>query len=206
MKIKKGVFTKSIVLSLAKASASVRLSVVLLLLLTPLAGAADKQVLRGHVPAAVTALAPVERLPASKHLPLAIKLPLRNPTVLKQLLGEIYDATGPNYQQYLTPVQFAERFGPTEQDYEAVIAFAKTNGLKVIGTHPNRAVLDVEGAVADIEKAFHINLRVYQHPKETRTFYAPDVEPSLDLAAPVLHVSGLDNYIVPRPMASKQRL
>ena len=37
----------------------------------------------------------------------------------------------PNYHHYLTPEQFTERFGPTEQDYQAVIAFAKANGLTV---------------------------------------------------------------------------
>ena len=42
-------------------------------------------------------------------------------------------------------------------------------------------------------------MHVYQHPTEARTFYAPDAEPSLDLAVPVLGISGLDNYALPRP-------
>ena len=42
-------------------------------------------------------------------------------------------------------------------------------------------------------------MRVYQHPVEARTFFAPDVEPSLDLDTPVLAISGLDNYVRPRP-------
>ncbi len=53
--------------------------------------------------------------------------------------------------------------------------------------------------MANIEKSFHLTMRVYQHPTEARTFYAPDVEPSLDLAVPVLHINGLDNYAVPHP-------
>ena len=60
-------------------------------------------------------------------------------------------------------------------------------------------MLDVEGSVADIEKTLHVNMRVYQHPKEARTFYAPDAEPSLDLAVPVLGISGLNDYWRPRP-------
>ena len=71
--------------------------------------------------------------------------------------------------------------------------------MTVTGTHPNRVVLDVNGAVTDIEKVFHVTMRVYRHPTEARTFYAPDVEPSLDLAVPILHVSGLDNYSRPHP-------
>ena len=90
-------------------------------------------------------------------------------------------------------------FGPKEQDYEAIIAFANANGLTVAGKHPNRMLLDVSGSVADVEKAFHVKMLVYPHPTEARTFYAPDVEPSLDLAVPVLRIAGLDNYVVPHP-------
>ena len=40
-------------------------------------------------------------------------------------------------------------------------------------------VLDVSGTAADIERAFHVTLRTYRHPTEARTFFAPDVEPSV---------------------------
>jgi subtilase family serine protease len=90
-------------------------------------------------------------------------------------------------------------FGPTEQDYQALTDFATAHGLTVTGRHPNRVLLDVQGAVADVERDLHVTMRVYQHPTEARTFYAPDVEPSLDVAVPVLHISGLSNYVVPHP-------
>jgi len=60
-------------------------------------------------------------------------------------------------------------------------------------------VLDVSGAVGDIERALHVKFQVYQHPTENRTFFAPDTEPSLDLTTPILGISGLDNYAPPRP-------
>ena len=164
---------------------------------TATAPAAARQALHGHVPAAVQGQATLARLDASKHLGVAIGLPLRNSDELADLLRQLYDPASPNYRQYLTPEQFAERFGPTEADYQAAIDFAKSNGLTVACTHPNRVVLDVEGAVTNIETAFHVTMRVYQHPTEARTFFAPDAEPSLDLAVPVLHISGLDNYSLP---------
>src|SRR5207302_3310399 len=55
------------------------------------------------------------------------------------------------------------------------------------------------GSVANIQKAFHLKLLLYQHPKESRAFYAPDVEPSLELSVPVLHIGGLENYVLPHP-------
>ncbi len=179
------------------------LSVALLLVHATPARAAQRQVLRGHVPAAAAHLAPVGRLPAATRLDLVMALPLRNQEALTNLLRQIYEPGGPRYRHYLTPDQFTKMFGPTEQDYRALLAFAKSNGLTVTGTHSDRTLLDVRGTAADIEKAFHVAMRVYRHPTESRTFYAPDVEPSLDLAVPVLAVIGLDNYLAPRPLAHR---
>ncbi|MFZ0827299.1 MAG: protease pro-enzyme activation domain-containing protein, partial [Verrucomicrobiia bacterium] len=161
--------------------------------------AAPLQVMRDLVPAAVARLQSVGKLAGTNQLNLAIGLPLRNQEVLTNLLQQIYDPASPEYHHYLTPEQFAERFGPTEQDYRTVIAFAKANGLRVTGTHPNRMLVDVSGSAATIEKAMHVTLRVYPHPTEHRSFYAPDVEPSADLSVPILSISGLDNYSLPRP-------
>ena len=161
--------------------------------------------MRGHVPAAVTRLhlQPLGRLLATNRLNLAIGLPLRNQQALNNLLQQIYDPASPNYRHYLTPEQFTEQFGPTETDYQAVVAFMESKGLTVTYRHPNRVVLDVNGSVADIEKAFHVGIQVYQHPTEARTFYTPDVEPLLDLTVPILHISGLDNFAVPHPASLK---
>jgi hypothetical protein len=165
-----------------------------------------KQLLHGHVPPAVAQfhLQPLSRLPVTNRLNLAIGLPLRNQPALDKLLSEIYDPASTNYHRYLTPEQFAAQFGPAEQDYQSLIHFAQTNGLTVTATYPNRVLLDVSGNAATVEKVFHVTLSVYQHPTENRTFYAPDAEPSIDFSVPVLHVSGLDNFSMPRPASLKK--
>ncbi len=143
------------------------------------------------------------RLASSQQLDLALGLPLRNQDELNRLVQELYDPASTNYHRYLTPEQFAERFGPTEADYQKLMAFAKANNLAVTATHPNRTLLDVKGTAADVEKACRVSLRLFQHPTEARAFYAPDAEPSLDLDIPVLAISGLDNYVIPHPMDLK---
>ena len=161
------------------------------------------QRLHGNIPAGVERLPALERLDGSSQLKLAIGLPLRNREALTHLLHDLYNPSSPRFHQYLTADQFARQFGPTEEDYQGVVRFARAHGLTVTGTHPNRTLVDVSGAVADIETAFHLRLRVYQHPTEARRFYAPDAEPMLDLDIPVLSISGLDNFILPRPMNLK---
>jgi len=159
--------------------------------------------LRGHVPAVVSRLQSNGHLSSATEMNLAIGLPLRNQEALSNLLQQLYDPSSPNYRHYLTPDEFTARFGPTEQDYQKVVAFAQAAGLTVTKTHGNRMLVDVSGKASDIEKAFHVTLRTYRHPTESRDFFAPDAEPSVSADVPVLHISGLDDYFQPRPMLHK---
>lgn len=167
-------------------------------------GAGQRQALHGHMPAVVKGLKALHRLPGTNRLELSFGLPLRNREALTNLLQQLYDPASPQYRQYLTPEQFADRFAPTEQDYQAVKDFARSKGLAVTGTCVNRTLLQVNGPVADIERAFYVNLKVYQHPKEARAFYSPDAEPSLDLPVPLLSICGLDDLDLPRPMGLRK--
>lgn len=166
---------------------------------SPLPAYASQQILQGHVPSITKRLIPIGRLESDRRLDLAVGLPLRNREQLTNLLHQLYQPSNPNFRHYLKPDQFATSFGPSQEDYQAVIDFAKSHGLTVKQTHSNRTLLDVNGSVADIERAFHVHMRVYQHPTEARTFFAPDAEPTLDLTTPVLAISGLDDFVTPRP-------
>jgi subtilase family serine protease len=170
------------------------------------AQSSPRTVLTGHVPKAVAHLQPAGRLEGSQRLRLAIGLAPRDEPGLDSFLQQLYDPASPNYRRYLTLGQLTERFGPTEHDYQALIEYAKASGLTVTRQFPHRVVLDVEGAVADIETAFQVTLRTYRHPEEPRLFYAPDAEPSLALAVSVLHISGLDNYTLPHPKQKHRSL
>ena len=132
---------------------------------------------------------------------LAIGLPLRDPAGLDAFIAQLYDPASPNYRQYLTPQELADRFGPTEQDYEAVKEFARSNGLAAVYAAFNNRdmVLDVTGPSAAVEKALHITLHTYQHPTEGRQFFAPDTEPTVDTGLPVADIEGLSDYSKPHP-------
>ena len=163
----------------------------------PSAPADPLQTLSGHVPAAVANLQPTGRPAATNRLHLAVALAPRNRDALEQLLKDQQDPQSASYHQYLSLEEFTKRFGPTQQDYQKALDFAHSNGLKVSGTYSNRIILDMEGAVPDVEKALHVTIRTYRHPTENREFYAPDTEPMLDLSVPLLNITGLDNYHVP---------
>ena len=162
----------------------------------------QRHVLSGHVPVAVTNSRVTGALAPEQQLRLAIGLPLRNQPALDALLAEIADPSSPQYHRYLTAARFADEFGPAEADYQALIQYCEARGLTVSGVHPNRMVLDVAGDVSQVESAFHVKLKTYRHPVRG-SFYAPDREPSIDADVEVLDISGLDNFVLPRPMNLK---
>jgi kumamolisin len=133
-----------------------------------------------------------------------IVMALSHAADLKNFVQAVSDPSSPSYRHYVTVSQFTERFGPSQDDYDALIRFAQANGFTVLGGSRDSMDLQLKGSVADIEKAFHTTLGVYQHPTENRTFYAPDREPTVDLPFQLWHISGLDNYSIPRPMLVKR--
>ena len=182
----------------------IRLVIAALMFVSVFLPAAERRILHGHVPPAVSHLQPLAPVPGSQPMELALTLPLRNTEALDTLLQQLYDPANPTYRRFLTPEQFTQRFGPTEQDYQKVIGFARSHGLIINGIHPNRAVLDIRGPVANIEQAFRLKMRVYRHPAENRTFFSPDTEPSVDPDLPIQAISGLNDFVLPRPMNLKR--
>ncbi len=159
----------------------------------------QRTLLPGHLPVVVPGLQPLGRLDGSTRLKLSINLPLRNRDALTNLIEQLYDPASPLYHHYLTPEEFDGRFGPTEQDYQAVIAWATSSGFTITARHPNRMLLEVSASVTDIERSLQVTMRTYAHPTESRTFFAPDTEPSVEAGIPISYIGGLNNFARPHP-------
>jgi subtilase family serine protease len=188
-----------------------RVSVFLLTVVAIVSGAAivsqaQQSLLTRHVRDAVLSKqAPlVGHLPATQSMRLVLVLPHRNQAGLDDFLKEVYDPSSASYRKFLTVEEFTARFGPSQEDYDSLIQFAKANGLTVVKTSRNRMNVDVTGPVASIEKALHVTMGLYQHPTESRTFFAPDREPTTDTGMQLWAIGGLDNYSTPKPMFTRR--
>src|SRR5580658_8519332 len=159
------------------------------------------QVLHNHVRLAVAngRAARVGSVPNNQHLRLAIMLPLRNQNELTSLLKRLYDRSNPDYRHFLTVSQFTEQFAPTKRDYQAVVKFARSKGFTVTHAPANRMLVHLYGTVSQVNKAFHVTMTNYRHPTESRVFYSPDREPSLELSVTVAHIASMNNFSLPRP-------
>ena len=170
-----------------------------------IAEAATRVTLVGHIPPHVKATSRVGLMEPTKEMRLVIGLPLRDHAKLKQRLKEISDPKSPDYRHYLTPEKFRELYSPSERDYERVLGFAKEKGLRVNRTYANRVVIDVRAPVATIQKAFDVDLIEYKRADGT-IFHAPSREPSVERDVPILHISGLNDFIRPHPNYRVTRL
>jgi subtilase family serine protease len=146
----------------------------------------------------------IGHLPATQTLRFDMVLPLRDRAGLQSFLQEVQDRTSPSYHQFLTPQEFTARFGPSQEDWDALVAFAKASGFEVVGGNRDGRDLWLTGTVANIEKAFHVRMNLYQDPVDSRTFFAVDREPTVDLPFPLWHISGLDNDSKPHPLYVKK--
>jgi subtilase family serine protease len=154
-----------------------------------------RQQLKGHLTPEMSKAPLGARLTPTTQLTFTVGLVIPNNAELDQLAEQISDPQSPLYRKYLTPEQFADRFGATRANYRSVVDWAQSNHLTAT-THRNRLVVTVTGAVADIESA--LNVHLYNRSRADGTqFYAPDVEPSIKLSVPVEHIGGLDDFSRP---------
>lgn len=128
-------------------------------------------------------------VPDSQQIDLAIGLPMRNEEQLTQFVSEVSNPQSSCYRHYLTLDQLTAAFGPTQADYQSLIDWCSAVGLTITATYPNRLLLDVSGSAAVVNRAFCMTLYSYSFP--TGLGYAPNQQPTLNLALPVDGVEGL---------------
>jgi subtilase family serine protease len=183
-----------------KLGGSLLVFVALVALASIVCQAQSKTFLSSHVPGPVLngEAKLVGQLPATQTLHFDIVLAMRHRAALEEFLHEVYDPTSPAYRHFVTPKEFTARFGPSQNDYDSLIAFAKASGFTVTGGSRDSMDVQFTASVASIEQAFHVSIGLYQDPTENRTFFSPDREPTADLPMQLWHVSGLDNYLIPK--------
>jgi subtilase family serine protease len=168
---------------------------------------AQSQLLTKHVRDAVVngQAQLIGHLPANQTLRFDIVLPLRDRAGLQSFLQELYDPSSASFHQFLKPQEFTARFGPSQENWDALVAFAKASGFEVVGGTRDSRDLWLTGTVANIEKAFHVTLGLYQDLADNnRQFFAVDREPTVNLPFQLWHITGLDNDSKPHPLYVKK--
>src|SRR5947209_1026372 len=113
---------------------------------------------------------------------------------LDRLLSEQQDPASPNYHRWLTPDEYAQRFGVSEADLNAITAWLQQQGLTIISVARGRNWIAFDGSAAQIEAAFQTELRQYTSDGETH--FANSVEPSVPkaFAGVISGIHGLNDF------------
>lgn len=94
-------------------------------------------------------------------------------------------------RQYLSREQLAEMRGALAKDVADVEAFAKSYGLEVADTDTAARTMTLRGKLADLEKAFGVELRNYRDGAALFRDYAGSISLPAEVAPAVQAVLGL---------------
>jgi hypothetical protein len=82
-------------------------------------------------------------------------------TALEQFMAEQKDPSSPNFHHWLTPEQFGQSYGPSDQDVAAVTAWLQSHGFVIDNVSVGRVTIEFSGTAAQVASAFHTEIHNY---------------------------------------------
>ena len=113
---------------------------------------------------------------------------------LAQLLADQHTPGSPDYHRWLTPEQYAQRFGVSDADIGQISGWLQSQGLTVVSTARARNWIAVSGTAVQVESAFATQL--HQYLVDGETHFANASEPSVPtaFAGVVRSIQGLTDF------------
>jgi len=121
-------------------------------------------------------------------------------TGLNTLLEEQQDPLSPNYQKWLSPEEFADRFGLSPNDVSEIVSWLHSHGFTVDEVARTRRWVSFTGTAEQVESAFQT--RIHEYSVEGENFYANSIDPAVPpaFANVILGFRSLNNFrMKPRP-------
>ena len=132
--------------------------------------------------------------PAETQIQVTVYLRSKDPGGLQEYVQQI---SGPGNHSYLTPQQFAHKFGADPADLEAVRNFAQSQHLHILGHDLGRRSVTLSGTAARMNAAFGVNLQHYRYAGGVYRLREGQIKIPGAFADVITGVFGLDN----RPQA-----
>jgi kumamolisin len=161
-----------------------------------------------NVPGFVSVASLVGPAPPSQQIHLVMHLAYPRPAAVAAFARAVNSPESPSYGAFLTPDQFAARFGPSGHSYSTVEYVATNAGIGVVQTYPNRKLVDLVATVAQADALFNTVINQYNY---NNVMYYANGSPAHIPAALngiVMAVSGFDNFAhkVAQPPPGPSRL
>jgi len=137
---------------------------------------------------------PLDILQRIGGMTLVLKSSVTQAADLREFLRRQRAPSSPNFHQWLTPEQYADRFGVSPNDLEKVSAWLESEGLRVDYVARARTWILFSGTAGHVEKAFHAPLHRFN--VQGKQHFANSVDPSIPAALDPLVslIRGLDDF------------
>jgi subtilase family serine protease len=162
--------------------------------------AGPAQVRFGSLPQLPSGTSVLGSLAPSTRMQIAVALRPSDPAGLQSFAQAVSTPGSGVYRQYITPAQFADRFGATDAQVEAVEASLRARGLSPGPVTANHLSIPVTATVDQLQRAFSVSLLRVALPSGAHAI-VNDVAPLLDsaVAGLVQGIEGLSTLSAPHP-------
>jgi hypothetical protein len=99
-----------------------------------------------------------------------------------------------SYHKWLTPEEFGLRFGPSDSDMQAVVAWLQIHAFQVTNITKGRSVIEFSGTAAQVKEAFHTEIHSYMVNGKQHWANASDPQVPAALTPVVAGVWSLHNF------------
>jgi kumamolisin len=132
--------------------------------------------------------------PAGQPITVALTLPSRDPAGAAAFVAAVGKPGNALYHRYLSPAEYAARFGASGADYTALAGWAHAHGMAPGEIYAARTVLPVTGTAASLGAALGVTFNTYRKASG-ETYYAADRAPRVpvDIAQRISGVVGLSS-------------
>ena len=117
---------------------------------------------------------------------------------LDQLLAQQQDRTSPLYHQWLTPQQFADRFGLSQNDLNKVTGWLRSEGFQILSVGGGRNSVSISGTAGQVQHAFGTEIHRYKVRGEEHFANSTPLMMPAALNGIVKSVMGVHSFL-PRP-------
>ncbi|HTB09968.1 MAG TPA: protease pro-enzyme activation domain-containing protein [Bryobacteraceae bacterium] len=147
--------------------------------------------------------------PAMKlnYVTLTLKLSASQQAELDQLLLDQQNSLSPKFRKWLTPEEYADRFGASPADMSKIVDWLESEGFEIIGAARGRRWVAFNATAGQIQTALHTEIHRYNVNGEQH--FANSTEPTVPAAiAPfTIGFGGLDDFkLRPSPQKVKPDL
>ena len=135
-------------------------------------------------------LAPASPPPTGQVLDIGVGLALPNPSGLQAYYQSEQDPSSPDYRHFLTPEEFASRFGVPAATYQRAVSWLRSGGLQITQTNPAGDWIGAAGTVGQLQRMFQTTIQSFL--AKGVSFLANTTAPLVPSGDSIISVVGLN--------------